>query len=186
MVHGAAVGPVMGVFEHVRVLIARPSSARARVRLEGLGPRCKRAQDRRGDDGASAQRGGEPTDFAPIAGDEPCVDAVASQPVQRAVVGVAVDAPQSLVGQVGQSRCPPVGPVPRPGRSRSRRRRRCRWSSSRAGCRSGWQAARRGHAGCRVGCRASASGRTRYRCRPSTSTAWSLIAGRTSAGCRQR
>jgi len=30
----------VGVFEHVQGLITRPSSARARARLEGLGPRC--------------------------------------------------------------------------------------------------------------------------------------------------
>ncbi len=46
-------------------------------------------------------------------GDEPGVDVVARQPVERAVVGVAVDAPQPLVGQVGQPRCPPVAQRPR-------------------------------------------------------------------------
>ena len=35
-------------------------------------------------------------------GDEPGVDVVARQPVERTVAGVAVDAPQPQVGQVGQ------------------------------------------------------------------------------------
>ncbi len=62
------------------------------------------------------QRGGEPADLVPVAGNEPGVDADARQPVQRPVVGLAVDAPQPLVGQVGQPRCPPVAQRPGQGK----------------------------------------------------------------------
>ena len=40
---------------------------------------------------------------------------MAQTSVERAVVGVAVDAPQPQVGQVGQPRCPPA--AQRPGKS---------------------------------------------------------------------
>jgi len=116
VVDGPPVGRVVGVFEHVQGLDHPAELGQGMGEAGRAGAALQRAQDRRGDDSTGPQRGGEPADLVPVAGDEPGVDAVTRQPVQRPVVGLAVDAPQPLVGQVGQPRCPPVAQRPGQGK----------------------------------------------------------------------
>lgn len=104
---------VVDVFEHVQGLDCLAESGQGAGEAGRGRAALQSAQDRRGEDDAGAQRGGELADLVPMLGDEPRVDVVTRQPVERAVAGVAVDPPQPQAGQVGQPRCPPVAQRPR-------------------------------------------------------------------------
>jgi hypothetical protein len=54
-------------------------------------------------DGAGGQGAGDAQDVLPLPADQLGVYAVASEAVERSVAGVAVDAPESLVGQAGRA-----------------------------------------------------------------------------------
>jgi hypothetical protein len=71
--------------------MTRPSSASARPKLEGFGPRCRDRRMAEGGDGAGLQGCGETANLVPLAGDERGVDAVASQALERPVVGRRVE-----------------------------------------------------------------------------------------------
>ena len=60
-------------------------------------------EDFAGADGAGGEAAGDAEQVVPGAGDEVGVDAVAGDPVQRAVVGVGVGAPEPGVAEVGQA-----------------------------------------------------------------------------------
>jgi len=61
------------------------------------------AEDFAGADGAGGQAAGDAEQVVPGAGDEVGVDAVAGDPVQRAVVGVGFGAPEAGVTEVGEA-----------------------------------------------------------------------------------
>jgi hypothetical protein len=71
-----------------------PEAAGASAALED-------AQQLGGSDGPGRQRAGDAQDVLPLLADQPDVDAVAGEAVEGAVVGVAVDAPEALIGQPG-------------------------------------------------------------------------------------
>ena len=60
------------------------------------------AHDGAGMDAAQLQRPGQAQHVLPVLGDEVDVDAVARQPVQRAVISALVDAPEPGVADVGE------------------------------------------------------------------------------------
>lgn len=70
------------------------------------------AQQFGGADGAGRERAGDAQDVVPVRDDRPGVDPVASEPVQRAVVGLTVDSPEALVGQRGGARAELVAQQP--------------------------------------------------------------------------
>lgn len=63
-------------------------------------------------DGAGGERAGDAEDVVPVGDDRPRVNAVAGEPVEGPVVGVAVDAPEALVGQRGGARAELVAQQP--------------------------------------------------------------------------
>jgi hypothetical protein len=71
VVDGPPVGRVVGVFEHVQGLDHPAELGQGTGEAGRAGAALQGAQDRRGDDGTSPQRGGEPADLVPVVGNEP-------------------------------------------------------------------------------------------------------------------
>ena len=91
-----------GVAEHVQRL-DDPSQLGERVgERSGTVLDLQHAHDGAGMDATELQRSRQAQHVLPVAGDEIGVDAVAREPVQRAVVGGSVDAPEPGVADVGE------------------------------------------------------------------------------------
>jgi len=95
----AAVGVAVDVDEQVQRLGGATEFGDRAAERGGPPAALKDAQQLGGADGAGGERAGDAQDVVPVSDDRAGVDAVAREPVERPVVGVAVDSPETLVGQ---------------------------------------------------------------------------------------
>jgi hypothetical protein len=84
-------------------LAIRPSFGDRASEPAGAPAALQDAQQLGGADGAGGQRAGDTQGVLPLLADQLAVDAVAGEAVERAVVGVAIDAPEALVGQASRA-----------------------------------------------------------------------------------